>query len=76
MILIFTMMSIVAAILVSRGKSLAANAIWAVSNLGIICHNVSIGEYEMVTLFSAYAIIAIYGVWNLSRGRKKDGALR
>jgi len=70
MILIFTLMSIVAAIFVSRGKSLAANSVWAVSNVGIIYHTASIGEWEMVFLFGTYEIIALYGVWNLYNPQK------
>ena len=62
MILILTIMSIVAAIFVSRGKSLIANKMWAISNVGILYHNVCIHEYEMAMLFLAYEIIAIYGV--------------
>ena len=65
MILIATIASIIAAILVSRGKALAANSIWAFSNIFILLHNYSIGEYEMVLLFGTYEIIAIYGIYFL-----------
>ena len=69
MIIIATIMSIVAAIYVSRGKALIANIIWAVSNICFILHNVRIAEYEMLVLFASYEIIALYGIWNLW-GRK------
>ena len=64
-ILVATIASIIAAILVARGRALTANSIWAVSNIIIIWHNLSIGEYEMVILFGAYEIIAIYGIYYL-----------
>ena len=67
MILIFTIMSITAAIFVFRGKALIANSIRAISNIGFIYHNIIIAEYEMVYLFGAYEIIAVYGVYNLTR---------
>lgn len=65
MILIFTLLSIVAAVFVSKGKALTANCIWAISNVGIIYHNLHLGEYEMALLFVAYEIIALYGIYNL-----------
>ena len=64
-ILVATIASIIAAILVARGRALIANSIWVVSNIFIIWHNLSIGEYEMVILFGAYEIIAIYGIYYL-----------
>lgn len=67
MILIFISISIIAAILVTSGKSLPANKLWVISNVGMIHYNYQICEYEMVILFSAYFIIAIYGIYNLSR---------
>lgn len=65
MILLFTLMAIAGAIYVALGKSLIANSIWAVSNIGFIWHNFSIGEMEMVALFGVYEITALYGVCNL-----------
>lgn len=65
MILIATLLSIAAAVSVARGKALSANCVWAVTNIVIIWHNYSIGEYEMVFLFLMYEIIAIFGVYNL-----------
>lgn len=64
-ITIVTMMSIAGAIYVSFGKSLITNSIWAVSNIGFIWHNFSIGEMKMIVLFSVYEIVALYGVYNL-----------
>ena len=65
LIVFFTIASVIAAILVARGKALAANCIWAVSNVFIISHNVSICEWEMVFLFGAYECVAIYGIYYL-----------
>lgn len=67
-----TIASITAAILVSRNKPLAANCIWAVSNLYIIHHNLYIGQYELAALFIAYEIIAVYGVYNLRRDNARN----
>lgn len=69
MILIATVLSIVAALYVSRGKSLIANCIWSVTNIAIVWHNYSIGEFEMVALFGAYEVIAVYGVYHLGAKR-------
>lgn len=65
MILLFTLMSITAAIYVSFGRSLLANSIWAISNIGFIWYNLMVGEKEMTLLFSVYEITALYGVYNL-----------
>ena len=65
MILICTLMSIVAAIYVAFGRSLLANSIWSVSNIGFIWHSISIAEYEMTLLFVSYEIIALYGMYHL-----------
>ena len=76
MILICTLMSIVAAIYVAFGRSLLANSIWSVSNIGFIWYNIAIGEYEMVLLFGSYEIIALYGVYHLGvkpRWEKRNG---
>ena len=72
MILIATIASIIAAMLVARGNALTPNCIWALSNIVIIWHNFSICEYEMVALFCAYEIIAIYGVYHLGAKRYVD----
>lgn len=69
MILIATIASIIAAVFVARGKSFIANCIWSVTNIFIIWHNHVIGEYEMVILFVAYEVIALYGVYNLGAKR-------
>lgn len=60
-----TLMSITAAIYVSFGRSLLANSIWSISNIGFIWYNVMIGEKEMILLFGIYEITALYGVYNL-----------
>lgn len=65
MIMIFTIVSIIAAVFVSRGRPLTANCIWAISNIGFVYHNITILEYEMAILFMAYEIIAVYGIYNL-----------
>ena len=70
MILLFTICSIIAAVYVAKGHPLTANIIWSLSNIGFIYHNIINVEYEMVLLFSAYELIALYGVYNLGIGRK------
>ena len=65
MILLCTLMSITAAIYVSFGKSLLANSIWSISNIGFIWYNLMAGEKEMTLLFSIYEITALYGIYNL-----------
>ena len=73
MILVATIASIIAAILVARGRALIANSIWVVSNIFIIWHNISIGEYELSILFISYEIIALYGIWYLwGKGRIRE----
>ena len=47
MILLITLMGIAGAMYVSRGSPLTANYIWAVSNLGFICHNITIADTGM-----------------------------
>lgn len=64
-LLLVTLMSISAAVYVSYGKSLIANSIWAISNVGFIWHNIMIGEGEMIVLFGIYEMTALYGVYNL-----------
>ena len=63
--LVATIVAIVGALFVARGKALTANSIWAVSNIGFVWHNISICEWEMVILFAVYEVIAIWGIWNL-----------
>ena len=58
-------MSIIAAVYVSFGKSLTANIIWSISNIGFIWHNIIICESEMIMLFGVYEITALYGIYNL-----------
>lgn len=65
MILILTLMGIAGAVCVSSGRSLVANYIWAVSNIGFASYNLSISEYEMALLFGVYEIVALYGIYNL-----------
>lgn len=65
MLILFTMMSVAAAICVAYNKAPLANYIWAISNLGFIYHNITLLEYEMLFLFVAYEIIAIFGIYNL-----------
>lgn len=66
LLLVFTLTAIAGAIYVARGRALAANCIWSISNLGFIYHNVMVGEYEMTLLFVVYEIISVVGVWNLT----------
>jgi hypothetical protein len=68
-ILIATLLSIAAALFVARGKAFIANCIWSVTNIVIMLHSYSIGEFEMVALFGAYEVIAIYGVYHLGAKR-------
>jgi glucose dehydrogenase len=58
-------MSITAAVYVAYGKSLIANSIWSISNIGFIWYNIIIGENEMIFLFGIYEMTALYGVYNL-----------
>jgi glucose dehydrogenase len=55
----------VAAGYVSFGRSLIANSIWSISNIGFIWYNISVGESEMILLFGVYELTALYGVYNL-----------
>lgn len=64
-VLVATILSIVAALFVARGKALVANCIWSLSNIVFIWHNIAISEYSMTLLFVAYEVIAIWGIWNL-----------
>jgi hypothetical protein len=58
-------MGIAGAVCVSVGRSLTANYIWAVSNMGFVWYNISISEYEMTLLFGVYELVALYGIYNL-----------
>lgn len=73
MIIFFTLLSIVGAIYVAKGKSLIANILWSISNIAFIWHNILILEYEMVLLFVTYEFIALYGIYNLKFRKKKNG---
>lgn len=67
LIMISSILGILGVLCVSQGKSLYANYIWSIGNIGMIIHNYNIREYEMMIMFIIYWIIAVYGVWNLRR---------
>ena len=59
--------SVLGAILVSRGNTLYANAIWSLTNIIWLWHAFSIGETEMCALFSIYEMIALYRIYHLRK---------
>jgi len=67
LMILATFASIVGSVFVARGKSLNANCIWVVSNAVFIWHSLCIREFEMAMLFGAYEVIAVYGIYNLTR---------
>ena len=70
--MIFTIIAIIGALYVSHNKPLIANYFWVLSNAGFIIHNILINEYEMLILFIAYEIIAIYGIYYIQfRGKNE-----
>lgn len=70
LIIIATLLGVIGCLFVASDKSLKANYVWSIGNLGMIYHNYTITEYEMMIMFIVYELIALYGVWNL-RFKKK-----
>jgi len=66
-ILILTIVSVIGAVAVSKGRALTANMIWSVSNPLLAIYNFQLGQVEIAGMFSVYTIIAWYGVYNLKR---------
>jgi len=64
-ILILTIIAVVGAIAVAKGKSLMANLLWIVSNPLMAHYNYQLGEMELAGMFTVYFFIALYGVWCL-----------
>jgi hypothetical protein len=76
LLLVFTIAAVIGAIYVARGRALAANCIWSISNLGFIYHNIMINEYEMILLFVVYEVISVAGVWNLTYQNHLDSVAK
>lgn len=61
---------VVGCTLVSRGKALGANIVWSVSNLLMVVYFWDIGEMAAFTMFVVYELIAMYGIWNLTKQKR------
>ena len=70
LILISSILGIIGVAYVSFDKSLKANSIWAIGNVGMIYHNYTIHEWEMMGMFIIYWLLAVYGIWNLQFKKK------
>jgi len=57
-----TALSLMGAILVSMGNPLCANLAWSISNPLLAVHNYTLRQKEQALLFSAFAVIAWFGV--------------
>jgi len=53
------------AALVAGGHTLAGQAVWVVSNAGLVVHNWRIGQQAQTVMFAAYLTLAAWGVWRL-----------
>jgi hypothetical protein len=57
-----TAISILGAACVSLGAHGAANAIWSISNIGLVWHNYRTGEISQAAMFTVFWILAVLGV--------------
>jgi len=64
-ILILTIMAVIGAVTVAKGRALIANIIWSVSNPLMAIYNFQLGQVELAGMFFVYTIIAWYVVYNL-----------
>ena len=53
------------AALVAAGHTLAGQAVWVVSNAGLVIHSWRIGQQAQTVMFTAYLGLAAWGVWRL-----------
>ena len=60
---ICTTASILGAVCVSVGASGAANAVWSISNIGLVWHNHRTGERAQAAMFTVFWILAVLGVF-------------
>lgn len=63
---LLTAAAIIAALMVSSGRPRLvfwANAVWVVSDLGLMARNMALGETEQAVLFGVFSVIAIAGMW-------------
>lgn len=57
-----TAISILGAACVSVGASGTANAVWSISNIGLVWHNYRTGEISQAAMFTVFWILAVLGV--------------
>ncbi len=62
---IVTGMAIFGVLYVASNRALAANILWGITNPMLVFFNASNGQIEQAIMFSAFTIIAYYGVHNL-----------
>lgn len=58
-------MAILGALYVASNRALAANILWGMTNPMLVFFNAANGQIEQAIMFSAFTIIALYGVHNL-----------
>lgn len=64
-ILTITIIAVIGAIAVAKGKPLIANSLWIISNPLMAYYNYELGEIELTGMFIIYFVISLYGVWHL-----------
>jgi hypothetical protein len=60
--IICTGASVLGAVCVTAGHAGGANAVWSISNIGLIWHNVRKGEFYQALMFGVFWILAVIGV--------------
>lgn len=51
-------------------KNVLGQWIWAVSNVGWVAYDISIGAYSQAFLFFVYLLLCIWGIYSWSRDAK------
>jgi hypothetical protein len=64
-ILTITVIAVIGAFAVAKGKAFIANLLWLISNPLMAHYNYQLGEMELAGMFTVYFLIALYGVWTL-----------
>lgn len=63
LIQITTGLAILGALYVARGRALAANILWSISNPALLFHNLYSGQTEQSAMFTAFSLVSLYGIY-------------
>ena len=56
-------------------KNVIGQWLWALSNIGWVAFNLSLGIYSQAFLFAVYLCLCVWGIVSWTRESKKDKAL-